>query len=72
MQCRRDQADAAKHIGGKHIGMSPSAGEGARMQSVRQPLRIPGRFRPEFPRYSISLAGHASLGQPLDHTGGAV
>ena len=67
MQCHRDQADAAKHI-----GMSPSAGEGARMQASVNHSEPPERFRPEFPRHSIPLAGHAFLGQPPGHTGGAV
>jgi hypothetical protein len=67
MQCPRDQTDVAKHI-----GTSPSAGEGARTQASVIHIRIPGRFRPDYPRYSIPLAGHAFLGQPPGHTGGAV
>jgi hypothetical protein len=67
MQCPRDQADVANRI-----GASPSAGEGARTQASVNHIRIPGRFRPEYPRDSIPLAGHAVLGQPPGHTGGAV
>ena len=66
MQCPRDQADVAKHIGG-----SPSAGAHARRRPSVNHIRIPGRFRPEYPRYSIPVAGHAFLGQPPGHTGGA-
>lgn len=66
MQRSRDQADVEKHI-----GASPSAGEGARTQVSVNPIRFPGRFRPESLRYSIPLAGHAFPGQPPDQTGGA-
>ena len=57
MQCARDQADVAKHI-----GMVPSAGKGARTPVSVTHIRIPRRFRPEYPRYSTPLAGHAFLG----------
>ena len=57
MQRRRDQADVAKHI-----GTVPSAGKGARTPASVNHIRIPGRFRPEYPRYSIPPAGHASWG----------
>jgi hypothetical protein len=66
MQCPRDHADVEKHI-----GALPSAGEGARTQASVNHIRIPGRSGPESLRYSIPLAGHAFLGQPPGHTGGA-
>ena len=66
MQRPRDQADVAKHI-----GTVPSAGKGARTPAPVNHIRIPGRFRPEYPRHSIPLAGHAFLGRPPGHTGGA-
>jgi hypothetical protein len=39
MQCPRDQADAAKHT-----GMSPSAGEGARMRASVNHSEAPSVF----------------------------
>ena len=57
MQRRRDQADVSNGN-----GASPSADEGARAPASVNHIRIPGRFRPEYPRYSIPLAGHAFLG----------
>ena len=57
MQRPRDQADVAKHS-----GTVPSAGKGARTSAPVNHIRIPRRFRPEYPRYSIPLAGHAFLG----------
>ncbi len=57
MYCPRDQADAAKHI-----GASPRAGEGRSPATVNH-TRTPRRFRPEFPRSSIPLAGQAFLGR---------
>ena len=66
MQRPRDQSDVAKHI-----GTVPSAGKGARTPASVNHIKIPGRFRPEYPRYSIPRAGHAFLGRPPGHTGGA-
>ena len=66
MQRPRDQADVPNRN-----GASPSADEGARTPASVNHIRIPGRFRPEYPRYSIPLAGHAFLGRPPGHTGGA-
>ena len=59
MQCPRDQTDVANRI-----GALPSAGEGARTPASVNHIRIPRRFRPEYPRDWIPLAGHAFLGHP--------
>ena len=66
MQRPKDQADVPNRI-----GASPSAGEGARTPVSVNHIQIPGRFRPEYPRSSTPLAGHAFLGRPPGHTGGA-
>ena len=57
MQRPRDQADVVKHI-----GPSPSAGQGARALASVDHIRIPGHVRPAHPRDSIPLTGMRSWG----------
>jgi len=66
MQCPMDPADVVTHI-----TTVPSAGKGACTPAFVNHIRTPGRSRPEYPRYSIPLAGHALLGRPPGHRGGA-